>query len=79
MDYEHQKMLTCIGNKRSLVKNIEEIVEKDILTKLKKDKINILDGFLKVVLVVKKNSKSLSTRVLTCIRAMYMISCECMT
>ena len=45
MDYEHQKMLTCIGNKRSLVKNIEEIVEKDILTKLKKDKINILDGF----------------------------------
>ena len=45
MNYEQQKMLTCIGNKRSLIKNIEEIVEKDVLQSFKEDKINILDGF----------------------------------
>lgn len=61
MDYEHQKMLTCIGNKRSLVKNIEEIVEKDILTKLKKDKINILDGFAGSSVVSRSLSKYAST------------------
>ncbi len=45
MEYTYQKMLTCIGNKRSLIKNIEEIVENDIMKALNKDKLNILDGF----------------------------------
>ena len=43
--FTFQSMLTCIGNKRKLVKNIEEIVNNDILPILNKDKINILDGF----------------------------------
>ena len=61
MDYEKQKMLTCIGNKRSLVKNIEEIVENDILTTLNKKKINILDGFAGSSVVSRSLSKYSST------------------
>lgn len=40
-----QKMITCIGNKRKLYTFIEKIIETDILPKLEKQKINILDGF----------------------------------
>ena len=40
-----QTMLTCIGNKRKLYTFIEKIIETDILPKLEKQKINILDGF----------------------------------
>jgi adenine-specific DNA-methyltransferase len=43
-DYVYQTMLTCIGNKRKLVKNIREIVE-EIRLLLNKDKLNIVDGF----------------------------------
>lgn len=43
-DYVYQTMLTCIGNKRKLVKNISEIVE-EVKTMINKDKLNIVDGF----------------------------------
>jgi len=42
--FVNQTMLTCIGNKRKLIKNIEDVVNevKDILNK---DKLNMLDAF----------------------------------
>ena len=40
-----QSMLTCIGNKRKLYSFIEDIIKTDIIPKLDKQKINILDGF----------------------------------
>ena len=43
-EYVYQTMLTCIGNKRKLVKSIRNIVE-EIRVLLKKDKLNIVDGF----------------------------------
>ncbi len=43
-DYVYQTMLTCIGNKRKLVKDIRNIFN-EIKTLLHKDKLNILDGF----------------------------------
>lgn len=43
-DFVYQTMLTCIGNKRKLVKNIIEIVT-EISIGLGKDKLNIVDGF----------------------------------
>lgn len=39
-----QNMLTCIGNKRKLVKNIYEVF-KELSIKLNKSKLNIVDGF----------------------------------
>jgi adenine-specific DNA-methyltransferase len=39
-----QTMLTCIGNKRKLVKHIRNIVD-DVRILLNKDKLNIVDGF----------------------------------
>lgn len=39
-----QTMLTCIGNKRKLVGHIRSIVE-EVCTLLKKDRLNIVDGF----------------------------------
>ena len=42
--YVYQTMLTCIGNKRKLVKNIRAIVE-EIKTTLQKETLNIVDGF----------------------------------
>ncbi len=42
--YIYQTMLTCIGNKRKLVKNIRNIVE-EVKTLIGKEKINIVDGF----------------------------------
>jgi len=39
-----QTMLTCIGNKRKLVKDIYNIVD-DLRIKLNKEKINFVDGF----------------------------------
>ncbi len=43
-DYVYQTMLTCIGNKRKLVKNIRQIVE-EVKILMNKDKLNIVDGF----------------------------------
>lgn len=43
-DFVFQTMLTCIGNKRKLVKNISTIID-EIRQKLGKDKLNIVDGF----------------------------------
>jgi adenine-specific DNA-methyltransferase len=43
-EYVYQTMLTCIGNKRKLVKNIRNIVE-EIRVLLNKGKLNIVDGF----------------------------------
>ena len=43
-DFVYQTMLTCIGNKRKLVKNIRKIVE-EIKVLLGKNKLNIMDGF----------------------------------
>lgn len=40
----YQTMLTCIGNKRKLVKNIRDIID-ELRTSLNKDKLNIVDGF----------------------------------
>ena len=42
--YTFQTMLTCIGNKRKLVKHIRNIVE-DVGKTLNKEKLNIVDGF----------------------------------
>jgi len=44
-DFVYQTMLTCIGNKRKLVKNIRKIVEEKIKDVLGKNKLNIVDGF----------------------------------
>ena len=44
-EYENQSMITCIGNKRKLIPNIKDIIEKDILPLIQKDKLNIVDGF----------------------------------
>ena len=44
-DFVYQTMLTCIGNKRKLVKNIRKIVEDEIKSVLGKNKLNIVDGF----------------------------------
>jgi len=41
----NQSMLTCIGNKRKLVSNIQNVIESDILPTLDKEKINFVDGF----------------------------------
>ena len=43
-NYVYQTMLTCIGNKRKLVKNIRNIVE-EISVLVNKNKLNIVDGF----------------------------------
>ena len=43
-DFVHQTMLTCIGNKRKLVKNIYNVVC-EVAKELGKDKLNIFDGF----------------------------------
>ena len=43
-DFVYQSMLTCIGNKRKIVPYISDIVKK-LLKKLKKEKLNIVDGF----------------------------------
>ena len=43
--FTYQTMLTCIGNKRKLISNIEKIVMEDILPNLEKHKITIFDGF----------------------------------
>ena len=43
-DFVNQTMLTCLGNKRKLVKDIYNLV-KELSIKLNKDKLNILDGF----------------------------------
>ncbi len=42
--YVYQTMLTCIGNKRKLVKNIRQIIE-EVKLLIHKDKLNIVDGF----------------------------------
>lgn len=43
-DFVYQTMLTCIGNKRKLVKEIKNLV-KELICGLNKEKINIVDGF----------------------------------
>ena len=43
--FVYQTMLTCIGNKRKLVKNIRKIIEEEVKPSLGKDKLNIVDGF----------------------------------
>ena len=43
-NFVFQNMLTCIGNKRKLVKNIHEIVS-EVASILDKKKLNIVDGF----------------------------------
>jgi adenine-specific DNA-methyltransferase len=43
--FMNQSMLTCIGNKRKLVSNIQNVIESDILPTLDKEKINFVDGF----------------------------------
>jgi len=42
--FVYQTMLTCIGNKRKLVKNIRKIFE-EIIILVNKNKLNIVDGF----------------------------------
>lgn len=42
--YVYQTMLTCIGNKRKLVKHIRRIVD-EVRVLLQKDKLHIVDGF----------------------------------
>jgi adenine-specific DNA-methyltransferase len=45
-EFTYQTMLTCLGNKRKLIKQIEKIVQENILPKLQKeDKLIIFDGF----------------------------------
>ena len=44
-DFTHQTMLTYIGNKRKFVSYIEEIVQEIVLPRVKKEKLNIFDGF----------------------------------
>ena len=43
--FVNQCMLTCIGNKRKLVKEINKIVARDIVPKMNKPKLDIFDGF----------------------------------
>lgn len=43
-DYVYQTMITCIGNKRKLVKNIRKVVE-EVRILLSKERLNIVDGF----------------------------------
>lgn len=43
-DFVYQTMLTCIGNKRKLVKEIKKLVE-ELSNRLKKQRLNIVDGF----------------------------------
>lgn len=43
-DFVYQTMLTCIGNKRKLVKNIKQIVS-ELGQQIGKPKLNIVDGF----------------------------------
>jgi adenine-specific DNA-methyltransferase len=43
-EFVFQTMLTCIGNKRKLVKNIRDIID-DVRKILNKEKLNIVDGF----------------------------------
>ena len=40
----HQKMITYLGNKRKLIPEIESIIQ-EVCQVLKKDKLNLLDGF----------------------------------
>ena len=54
-DFIYQSMLTCIGNKRKLVKNIYDIVS-NIAERLGKEKLNILDGFAGSVVVSRQLS-----------------------
>ena len=42
--FVHQTMLTCIGNKRKIVSSILSIIN-DVRLILKKNKLNIVDGF----------------------------------
>ena len=42
--FVNQTMMTCIGNKRKLLSNIESIIN-EIKEQLKKDKLNIFDAF----------------------------------
>jgi adenine-specific DNA-methyltransferase len=49
-NFINQTMLTCIGNKRKLVKYIEDILH-ELTIKLSKNKLNILDGFAGSVVV----------------------------
>tara|TARA_B100002051_G_C16685759_1_gene612507 strand:- start:192 stop:1304 length:1113 start_codon:yes stop_codon:yes gene_type:complete len=44
-NFTHQTMLTYIGNKRKLVSYIEKIVQENVLPRVKKEKLNIFDGF----------------------------------
>lgn len=44
-DFTFQPMLTCLGNKRKLIENIEDIITKIIIPRLNKNKVTILDGF----------------------------------
>ena len=43
-DFTNQLMLTCLGNKRKLVRHIRQVVD-EIRSCLGKDKLNIFDGF----------------------------------
>jgi len=43
-EYIYQTMLTCIGNKRKLVKHIYQAV-KDVCKEIGKEKLKIMDGF----------------------------------
>jgi adenine-specific DNA-methyltransferase len=43
-DYVYQTMLTCIGNKRKIVNNINDIIV-EVSKLLSKEKLNIVDGF----------------------------------
>ena len=56
-EYVFQTMLTCLGNKRKLVNYIDDIVDKVSKT-LKKEKLNIVDGFAGSIVV----SRTLSRR-----------------
>ena len=42
-EYENQRMLTCIGNKRKLLSNIKELIEGEIFPLIQKDKLIKLD------------------------------------
>ena len=44
-NFTYQTMLTYIGNKRKLVSYIEKIVQENVLPVVKKEKLNIFDGF----------------------------------
>lgn len=44
-EYIYQSMMTCIGNKRKLINNIEDVI-KEVKEIEKKDKLDIMDGFI---------------------------------